>query len=200
MKKIGLIVALVLVALLVWRGFSMYNNLVYHDEDVKQEWGEVESQYQRRLDLIPNLVEVVRGYAQVEKDILVQVTEARAKGMSGMSTASAQAKDGQVDVAAFQTSQRGVGRAMGGMFGYSEKYPELKSNIGFQKLQDQLEGTENRINKVRDDFNEVATVYNKYRRKFPANIYAGMFGFDEWDLFSSDPEAADAPDIDMGLE
>jgi len=200
MKKVIIIIVLVLLVLLTWRGFSMYNNLVDYDEDVKLEWAEVESQYQRRLDLIPNLVEIVRGYAQVEKDILVQVTEARAKGMSGMATAQTQAKDGQVDVAAFQTSQRGVGRAMGGMFGYAEKYPELKSNIGFQKLQDQLEGTENRINKARDDFNEVATTYNKYQRKFPANIYASMFGFETWDLFSSDDEASDAPKIDMGLE
>ena len=202
MKK-SWIVIIVLIVLLVLLGIMAkpaYNKLVKMDKDVSREWAEVETQYQRRLDLIPNLVEIVRGYAQVEKDILVQVTEARAKGMSGMATASAQAKEGQVDVAAFQTSQRGVGRAMGGMFGYAEKYPELKSNIGFQKLQDQLEGTENRISKARDDFNEIATDYNTYREQFPGIMYAGMFGFEEWDLFSSDSEASSAPKIDMGLE
>jgi len=197
-KGIIWLIVILLLGFFIFRAFGMYNNLVEYYENVKLEWSEVESQYQRRLDLIPNLVEVVKGYAEVEESILVQVTEARARGMSGMQVASDQAKGGQVDVAAFQTSQRGVGRAMGGMFGYAEKYPDLKSNEGFNKLQDQLEGTENRINKARDDFNETATVYNKYRRKFPANVYAGMFGFEEWDLFSADNEAADAPEVNFG--
>ena len=193
-------VVLVVLALFGMNGCSSYNKFVNYDEDVKKQWANVESQYQRRLDLIPNLVEIVKGYAEVEESILVQVTEARAKGMSGMSAARDQNESGQVDIAAFQASQRGVGRAIGGMFGYAERYPELKSNIGFQKLQDQLEGTENRINKARDDYNEVATNYNKFQRKFPKNIYASIFGFETWNLFEAEENASDAPKIDFSKE
>ncbi len=209
MKKsiIWIVVFGLLLLLLVRAGF-MYNNLVEYEESVNEKWGMVQTEYQARNDKLPNLVEIVRGYAQVEKDILVQVTQARAEGMAGtagMNDANNSAPpkaegEPNIDVAAFQTRQRGYGRAMSGMFGYAEKYPELKSNQGFNKLQDQLEGIENRISKARTDFNEVATEYNKYRRKFPASIYASAMGFDRIDLFSASDQAQNAPEIDMGLE
>ncbi|MEM7163404.1 MAG: LemA family protein [Bacteroidota bacterium] len=208
-KSIIGIVVLVLVVFTLIRGVSMYNKLVEHEETVNEKWGIVQAEYQARNDKLPNLVEIVRGYAQVEKDILVQVTQARAEGMAGtagldkiQSSGPPKAESGEVniDVAAFQSRQRGYGRAMSGMFGYAEKYPELKSNQGFNKLQDQLEGIENRISKARTDFNEEATVYNKVRRKFPANLYAATLGFDRIDLFEGSEEAQDAPEIDMGIE
>lgn len=205
-KSIIWIIVLVLLIFLVVRAGFMYNNLVEYEETVNEKWGMVQTEYQARNDKLPNLVEIVRGYAQVEKDILVQVTQARAEGMAGTAgtndnsappTAEGEAN---IDVAAFQTRQRGYGRAMSGMFGYAEKYPELKSNQGFNKLQDQLEGIENRISKARTDFNEEATTYNKYRRMFPANLYASAMGFDRIELFSASDKAQNAPEIDMGLE
>ena len=199
MKKFLIpIVILVLLGLMIFQGIGVYNGLVEDDENVNNEWAQVQSQYQRRLDLIPNLVEVVKGYADVEERILIGVTEARAKGMSGMMAAQQQAESGEgVDIAAFQRSQRPVSRALGGLFGYAENYPELKSSTLFSDLQAQLEGTENRISVARDEFNEIATVYNKKVRKFPANFYASILGFDERDLFEADEEAADAPEVDF---
>lgn len=188
---ITLLVVIVLGGLAFFTLKGPYNNMVDLDETVNGAWSQVEDQYQRRHDLIGNLVETVKGYADKEESILVQVTEARAEAMAAMQRGS----DGQPDIAAIQQTQGRLSGAMRGFFGYTENYPDLKSSQLFSDLQAQLEGTENRISTARSRFNDDVQAYNKVVRKFPNNMIAGMFGFDQRDYFEATEGADTVPEV-----
>ena len=187
MIKYG-IIGLIL-ALLIFPAFSTYNSMVELDENSTTQWANVESSYQRRADLIPNLVTVVKGYAAHEKETLSAVMEARAKATSINIDAS------KLDAAAiqrFQEAQQGISGALGKLMMVSERYPDLKANQNFLELQAQLEGTENRINVERNKFNEVVGAYNKKIKKMPGKIFNMMYGFEERVRFESDKGAEKA--------
>ena len=188
--KITKIVIGGLLIFLIISGVSSFNGMTSASENVDGLWSEVENEYQRRFDLIPNLVSIVQGYADVEKETLIAVTEARAAALGAMQQAGESG-----DVADFDQSTMVLGTAMRGLFGYTEQYPDLKSSQGFRDLQVQLEGTENRISKARTDYNESVKTYNKKVKVFPGKIWAGMFGFNEKSYFESTSEASTAPVI-----
>lgn len=194
MKK-GLVVLLGVVGSIVLAGMYLmgaYNVLVRMDEGVHQAWAQVENVYQRRLDLIPNLVETVKGYAAHEKSAFVEVTQARAKAAGSL--APGVINDPQ-KFAQFQESQSALSSALGRLMVIVEKYPDLKANENFLTLQAQLEGTENRIAIERGRFNEAARGFNAQFRQFPTNVIGGMFGFKIKEYFKSQPEAATAPKV-----
>ena len=192
MKKIGLIVLGVLVVIgLTFAG--SYNGLVQLEEKVSSAWAQVESVYQRRLDLIPNLVETVKGYAAHESQTLEAVIAARAKATSVNLPASAASDPAQF--AKFQESQTQLSGALGRLMVVAEQYPDLKANQNFLELQAQLEGTENRIAVERMRFNEVAREFNTKLRQFPTNILGGLFGFKTKEYFKADQAAQAAPKV-----
>ena len=185
-KAVIVLIPLVIIGVLAVGGFGLYNGLVIAQEEVKAAWAQVENQYQRRADLIPNLVETVKGYAAQEKGVLEEVTrlrsqwgEARQSGDINKSLQAAQGLDG----------------ALGRLMVVVERYPDLKSNQNFMKLQDQLEGTENRISVERKRFNDSVLNYNKKIRTFPGDLFAGLFGFERMPLFEAEPEAKKAPKV-----
>ena len=168
------------------------NNLVTKEEVVNQAWANVQNVYQRRLDLIPNLVNTVKGVANFEKETLTAVIEARAKATS------VQINPKNLDEASlqkFQEAQNGVGSALGRLMVVVEKYPELKATQNFSELQAQLEGTENRITVERMKFNESAQIYNTYLRSFPNSMFAGMFGFQKKAYFQAQAGSEKAPEV-----
>ncbi|MVN23511.1 LemA family protein [Mucilaginibacter arboris] len=169
-----------------------YNSMVKKDENVKAAWGAVQSQYQRRSDLIPNLVNTVKGAANFEKSTLTAVIEARAKATSIQVDPSKLTPE---SIQQFQAAQGQLGSALGKLLAVSEAYPDLKSNANFQSLQTQLEGTENRINVARLDFNTAVQDYNSTVRSFPANLTAKMFGFTEKGYFAAEAGADKAPKV-----
>ncbi len=169
-----------------------YNSSVQLDEKVKASWGEVQNQYQRRIDLIPNLVASVKGAANFEKETLTAVIEARAKATSVTVDPS---KTSPEDLAKFQAAQGQLSQALGRLMVVSEQYPELKANQNFLELQAQLEGTENRITVARRDFNDSVQAYNTNIRTFPNNIFAGMFGFATKGSFAAEAGADKAPTV-----
>jgi LemA protein len=169
-----------------------YNSSVTKDEKVKAQWGEVENQYQRRSDLIPNLVNSVKGAANFEKETLTQVIEARAKATSIQVDPNKLTPE---NIQKFQGAQGEVSQALGRLMVVSERYPELKANANFQELQAQLEGTENRIAVARRDFNVAVQDYNTNIRTFPNNIFAGMFGFQQKGSFAAEAGANKAPKV-----
>lgn len=169
-----------------------YNSSVTLDEKVKAAWGEVQNQYQRRIDLIPNLVASVKGAANFEKETLTAVIAARAKATSVTVDPS---KTSPEDLAKFQAAQGQLSQALGRLMVVSEKYPELKANQNFLELQAQLEGTENRITVARRDFNDAVQGYNVNIRTFPNNIFAGMFGFAAKGSFAAEAGADKAPTV-----
>lgn len=169
-----------------------YNSIVKKDENVKAAWGAVQSQYQRRSDLIPNLVNTVKGAANFEKSTLTAVIEARAKATSIQVDPSKLTPE---SIQQFQAAQGQLGSALGRLLAVSEAYPDLKSNANFQGLQTQLEGTENRINVSRLDFNTAVQDYNSSIRTFPANLTAKMFGFTEKGYFTAEAGADKAPKV-----
>lgn len=190
MKK-GVIIAIVAaVALCVIWGISVYNKLVNHDENVKEAWGQVENVYKRRADLIPQLVATVQGAANYEKGTLTEVIEARAKATSVQVDANNLSEE---NVAQFQKAQDNLTGALSrGLNVIVERYPELTATKGFQDLQVQLEGTENRIATERARFNETVASYNKTIRRFPNSIIAGIGGFEKKGYFTA-PEGSDEP-------
>ena len=195
MKKLIIIIVLALLAFAFFGLKGPYNNMVNLDEQGNGSWSEVETQYQRRFDLIDNLVETVKASADFEQSTLVEVTQARASAFKAL-----QDSKGGRDLSAFKGEQGrsgmlAVGGMRGMMMGYAEKYPELKTTKAFQDLMVQLEGTENRISKARSDFNEDVKGYNKVVRGFPNNMIAGMFGFDKRDYFGSTDGAEKAPNV-----
>lgn len=169
-----------------------YNSMVKKDENVKAAWGAVQSQYQRRSDLIPNLVSTVKGAANFEKSTLTAVIEARAKATSIQVDPSKLTPE---SIQQFQAAQGQLGSALGKLLAVSEAYPDLKSNSNFQSLQTQLEGTENRINVSRLDFNTSVQDFNSTVRSFPANLTAKMFGFSEKGYFAAEAGADKAPKV-----
>jgi len=183
-------VVLLGIALLVSWGISSYNNMVSLDQSVIQQWAQVENQYQRRADLIPNLVNTVKGYADFEKDVLTKVTEARAK-VSQFNITPELLNDPQA-FAKFQSLQGELSGALSRLLVTVENYPQLKANENFLQLQAQLEGTENRISVERKKFNEVVQQYNTTIKRFPASMLAGMFGFGEKQYFNA-IQGADTP-------
>jgi LemA protein len=194
MKKIWIVLAVI--AVVIFLGYSSvknaYNSMVSMDEAVSAQWSQVENVYQRRADLIPNLVNTVKGYADFEKETLTQVIEARAKATSV--NINPQNLDAQ-SLKNFQDAQSGLTSALSRLMVVVEKYPELKANQNFLDLQAQLEGTENRITVERQKFNEAAQAYNVNIRKFPRNIFAGMFGFEKKAYFEAEQGAEKAPEV-----
>lgn len=169
-----------------------YNSIVSKEEGVTAQWAQVESQYQRRLDLIPNLVSTVKGYADFEKSTLEGVIEARAKATS--TTIDAGNLNAE-SLQKFQAAQDGLSSALSRLMVVVERYPDLKANQNFLELQAQLEGTENRIAVERKKFNESAQDYNTYIKKFPKNLIASMFSFEQKDYFKSVEGAEKAPEV-----
>ncbi len=169
-----------------------YNKMVSMDESVKSQWAQVQNVYQRRSDLIPNLVNTVKGYANFEKETLTQVIEARSKATAVNIDASKLTPD---NLQQFQKAQEGLSGALSRLMVVVEKYPELKANQNFLELQSQLEGTENRITVERQKFNDATMQYNAYIRKFPQAIYSGWFGFKAKPYFESTPGAEKAPEV-----
>ena len=169
-----------------------YNSLVEEQQGVDQAWAEVENQYQRRADLIPNLVNTVKGYSSHEEETLVKVTEARAKATS----IDADNLD-EESLARFQEAQNQLSSALKSLLAVSEAYPELKANENFMNLQTQLEGTENRITIARRNYTQAVRDYNTKIKKFPTNIYAGWFGFDPKPQFKAEAGAERAPEVNF---
>jgi LemA protein len=182
---------LVMVAVMSLSSCS-YNSMVQMDENVKAKWGAVESQYQRRADLIPNLVATVKGVANFEQSTLLGVTEARAKATAITVDPTKLTPE---TIQKYQAAQGQLSTALGRLLVASENYPELKANQNFTALQAQLEGTENRINVARLDFNQSVQDYNSKIRSFPANITAKMFGFTEKGYFQAEPGANKVPTV-----
>ncbi len=193
MKTSNLLILLLLI-LLGLGGCSTYNGLVNKDEAVNQAWANVQSAYQRRADLIPNLVETVKGYAEHEKSTLREVVEARAKATAVTIDPSNLTPE---KLRQFQEAQNNLSGALSRLLVTVERYPELKANQNFLELQSQLEGTENRIKVARDKFNETVRIYNQAVRRFPNNLFAGMFGFHRRTMFEAQPGAETAPKVDF---
>lgn len=192
MKKVTIIIIVAVVAVIAIWAVSGYNSLVGMDENVSNQWANVETQYQRRADLIPNLVNTVKGYAAHEKETLEGVIAARSQ--------ATQIKVDPTDLtpeklAEYQKAQGQLATALGKLLAITENYPDLKANQNFLELQAQLEGTENRINVARKNFNDAAKAYNTTIRRFPKNILAGMFGFDKRAYFEAAKGAEQAPQV-----
>ncbi len=193
----GIIVTLVIVGVLViiflW-GMGGYNNMVSQEEGVTSAWSQVENVYQRRADLIPNLVATVKGYAAHEQETLEGVVNARAKATQ---TTIDPANMTPEAMAQFQAAQGELSTALGKLMVVVERYPDLKANQNFLELQAQLEGTENRITVERQKFNDAAKSFNTLIRKFPKNIIAGMFGFERKEYFEAKEGAEEAPKVEF---
>ncbi|TDU39425.1 LemA protein [Gelidibacter sediminis] len=191
-----IIIGLIIVALYSW-GKNFNNTAVELRETATRSWGDVESSYQRRNDLIGNLVKTVQGAADFERGTLTDVIEARAKATSTTIDAS---NLNEANMAQFQEAQNGLSGALSRLLVSVERYPELKANQNFLELQSQLEGTENRINVARDRFNEAVEPYNKHIKTFPNSILAGLFDFDDMSYYKADAGAEKAPDVDFDFK
>lgn len=194
MKKALIVIAVVAIVVIALFGWvkGMYNGMVEQEESVNTAWSQVENVYQRRADLIPNLVNTVKGYAAHESETLQGVIEARSKATQ----VSVNAEDlTEANIKKFQAAQGELQQALGRLLMLTENYPDLKANENFRDLQAQLEGTENRITVERQKFNETAKVYNTNIRKFPNNIFAGMFGFEKKGYFEAQQGAEKAPEV-----
>jgi LemA protein len=196
MKKSWIILIIVLlVALLIYSSIKRtYNKMVLLSENVTKQWSNVENVYQRRMDLIPNLVSTVKGYADFEKETLTQVIEARSKATAVTVDPNNITAE---NLQQFQAMQGALSSALSRLLVVVERYPELKANQNFLELQAQLEGTENRIAVERRKFNETAQSYNTYIKQFPRNIYASIFNFDENAYFTAEKEASEVPKVEF---
>ena len=192
MKKTLIILAAL--ALIVLWGISVNNNMVSQEENVTKAWANVENQYQRRADLIPNLVNTVKGYAAHESETLQAVVEARTKATSVNVDAENMTAE---QLKEYQAAQNEVGGALGRLIAIAENYPDLKANQNFLELQSQLEGTENRISVERKNFNDAANQFNTYIRKFPQSLFAGILGFDKKPYFEAEEGASKAPTVEF---
>jgi LemA protein len=188
------ILFLVLIAATIGLQSCQYNTMIEKQEAVTAQWAQVENVYQRRADLIPNLVSTVKGYADFEQETLTAVIEARAKA-TGITVDPSKLDANSIQQ--FQAAQDGLSSALSKLMVVVEKYPDLKANQNFLELQAQLEGTENRISVERKKFNEVAQDYNTYIRKFPNNLIAGMFDFEKKEYFEADAGAEKAPKVEF---
>ncbi|WP_103019217.1 LemA family protein [Salinibacter altiplanensis] len=201
MRSKGAITLAVLVVVLGFVGCgatSSYNRLVQNDERVREAWSNLQTTYQRRADLIPNLVETVQGAADFEQETLTSVTEARAKATSIQ--VSADDLDNPQQLRQFQEAQSALGKSLGRLLAVSENYPKLRATQNFSDLQAQLEGTENRITVARRDYNSSVRQYNTRVRSFPTVIFAGLMGFQPKTPFEAETGADQAPDVNFGDE
>jgi len=185
-KAVVILIPLVVIAVLVIGAFGIYNGLVSAQEEAKTAWAQVENQYQRRADLIPNLVETVKGYAAQEKNILEEVTRLRSQWGAARQSG---------DINKSLEAAQGLDGALSRLMVVVERYPDLKSNQNFMKLQDQLEGTENRISVERRRYNQSVLNYNRKIRTFPGAFLAGIFGFERLPLFEAEPGSKQAPKV-----
>ena len=189
------VIVIVIIIIAVYSSFKgSYNKMVSYNEGVKASWSQVENVYQRRFDLIPNLVETVKGYAAHESETFTAVTEARSKA-GGVMNISDEVLQDPAAFKRFQQAQGELSGALQRLMVISEQYPDLKANQNFLALQDQLEGTENRIAVERKRFNDSVRVYNTYIKQFPRIIIANMTGFDESPYFESSEGAEQAPEV-----
>ena len=188
MKKSLIVIGVIVAVIVAVCGYawSSYNSFVKLGQTIDTEWANVETQYQRRADLIPNLVNTVKGYAKHEQETLDQVVAARAKALAGANS-----------IAEYNASQQEVTSALGRLIAIAESYPDLKANSNFLELQSQLEGTENRIAVARKNYNEAVKGYNTLVKQFPSNLVAKMFDFAERDLFSAAEGTEKAPQVEF---
>jgi LemA protein len=195
--KTGIILGAIILIIIILASSmkGMYNNFVTLEEDVNEKWAQVQNVYQRRYDLIPNLVETVKGYATHERETFQAVTEARSK-VGGVTNLKADDLTPQ-KLAQFQEAQAGLSSALQRLMVVVERYPDLKANQNFLNLQDQLESTENRITVERMRFNQAVQGYNRTIRQFPATLFAGMFGFDKKVYFEATGAAQEAPKVEF---
>ena len=196
MRNKGVLVFVVLAVLLGFGGcgaVNSYNTLVQSDEQVKTAWSNVQAQYQRRADLIPNLVETVKGAADFEQETLQSVTEARARATSIQ--VRPEDLDDPQKLQQFQQAQSALGQSLGRLLAVSENYPQLQATQAFSDLQAQLEGTENRITVARRDYNEAVRRYNTTVRSFPTVVFASIMGFSPRTAFEAEAGAEEAPDV-----
>ena len=193
-KNLGWIIPVGILVLVVLWAIGGYNGMVKMDEQVQNRWANVETQYQRRADLIPNLVSTVKGYAKHEQQTLEEVVKARSEATQLKVDAENLTPE---KLAAFQKAQSGVSSALGRLLAVAENYPDLKANQNFLELQSQLEGTENRITVARKDFNDTAKSYNQAIRQFPKNILAGLFGFEKKSYFEAEAGSEKAPKVEF---
>jgi LemA protein len=197
MKKIGcLVVVGVLVVLVLW-GVGAYNGLVGAEQEVEEAWAQVQNVYQRRADLIPNLVSTVKGSAAFERETLTDVVQARAQVGQLSTQATEQILNDPQKFQQYQQAQDGLSSALSRLLVVVERYPELRSTEAFQNLMVQLEGSENRIAVERRRFNEVARGYNTRLKRFPTNLFANLFGFEPRPYFAAQPGAETAPRVDF---
>ena len=194
MKKSFIVIAVIVVIVVALFGWvkGTYNGMVEQEENVSKAWSQEENVYQRRADLIPNLVNTVKGYAAHEKETLEGVLAARAKATQMTVNLDDLSEE---NIKKYQAAQGDLQQAMGRLLMLTENYPDLKANENFRDLQAQLEGTENRITVERQKFNEAAKEYNTNIRKFPNNIFAGMFGFEKKGYFEAQEGAEKAPEV-----
>jgi len=193
-RNITLIIVLAVILILGGCGCQGYNRMVDLDENVKAKWANVQSDYQRRSDLIPNLVNTVKGAADFEQETLTQVTEARSKATAVNITAENLTPE---NIQRFQQAQGELSSALSRLLAVAEAYPQLRATENFMDLQKQLEGTENRIKVSRNDFNAAVQQYNSIIRRFPNNLFAGMFGFERKGYFEAKSGADEAPTVDF---
>jgi len=185
---IPIIIVIALIAIVAAILVPSYNGFVQLEEDVNQSYAQIENQLQRRLDLIPNLVETVKGFADQEQDVIDSVTEARSN-LAGAEGVSEQAE-----------ADAELSGALSRLLVVVENYPEIRSSENFQQLSDELAGTENRIAVARQDYNGTVSEFNRKARSFPGNMIAGIFGFGEKEYFEADPDASEAPEVDFGTD
>jgi LemA protein len=188
MKKGYMIIGIIVAVILLFAAMLIpsYNNFVELEENVDQSYAQIENQLQRRLDLIPNLVNTVKGYASHEKEVITSISDARAR-LAGANTVEEEA-----------TANAELTGALSRLLVVVENYPNLKADQQFTQLMDELSGTENRISVARKDYNDQVAVYNKKIKRFPGAVIAGMTGFDEKEYFTADSKAAEAPEVDFG--
>jgi LemA protein len=191
----GLIIGLVIAALLIFWGIGVNNNLATKTQNVKAQWGDIQSAYQRRSDLIPNLVNTVKGVANFEQGTLVAVQKARSEATQMKISGDDLTPE---NIAKYQAAQNTLGGALGRLMAVSENYPQLRATQNFSELQAQIEGTENRINVERNKFNEVVRDYNGDLVKFPASFIAKMIGFSEKGYIEAAAGSDKAPVVDFG--
>ena len=201
MKKvlIAVIVVVVILLIIVGKGIGTYNNIIALEEGVKAQWAQVENTYQRRFDLIPNLVSTVQGEANFEKSTLTEVMEMRSR-MGGTVKLDESLMNDEAALKRFQEMQGSLGGALQRLMAVSENYPDLKSNKSFQELRVQLEGAENRIAVERKRYNETVQAFNTTIRQFPTNIVAGFAGASPKALFSADAGASQAPKVQFDIK
>lgn len=194
-RNITLLVIGALVLMLVFWGCSGYNNLVKGDQNVKKTWGNVETNYQRRTDLYSAVIKTVEASANFEKGLLKDVVEARAK--LGSVTVNV---DDQASLDRYQQAQGQMRGAFSNLMGYVENYPDIKTTQAFRDFQTQIDGTENRINVARQDYNKAVEDYNLKVKRFPGNLMAGIFGFSEKAYYKSEPGSDKAPDVNFDIK